>query len=154
VATGRTARRDERQPRLAVVTFSGRLGGLALCGLLSACAFGEPSFSLPDRNDAAVRKEEARIAAVLAADTSGKLLSQPLQGPASCKVRLLRKTGSTDFVYAHCTAGIEGFSFPLKLVGRTVTTPENGAGHASSINRIFPPDIAAALNADDRRYQP
>jgi hypothetical protein len=127
---------------------------LVLCGLLSGCTIGEPSFSLPDRNDAAVRREEARVAAVLAADTSGKLLSQPLQGPAKCEVRLLRKTDSADFVYAECTAGDEGFSFPLKLAGRTVTTPDDGAGYASSIGRIFPSDIAAALKADDQRYKP
>ncbi|HST81468.1 MAG TPA: hypothetical protein VLL08_07000 [Kineosporiaceae bacterium] len=133
---------------------SRRLSVLLLCGLLSACALGKPSFSLPDRSDVTVRQEEARVAAVLAADTSGKLLSQPLQGPAKCEVRLLRKVSSTDFVYAECTAGDEGFAFPLKLDGRTVTSPDDGSYYASSISRIFPSDIAAALNADAERYRP
>ena len=70
------------------------------------------------------------------------------------QVRLLRKAGSTDFVYAECTAGREGFSFPLKLAGGAVTIPQDGSEHASSIRRIFPPDIAAALNADEGRYKP
>jgi hypothetical protein len=131
-----------------------RLFVVALCVLLSACSAGKPSFSLPNRSDAGVQQEEARVAAVLAADTSGQLLSQPVPGPASCKVRLLRKVGATDFGYAECTAGQEGFSFPLKLADGAVTIPQDGSDHASSIRRIFPADIAAALNADEGRYAP
>lgn len=139
---------------MTVVRITRQLSVVALCVLLSACSSGNPSFSLPNRSDAGVKQEEARIAAVLAADTSGQLLSQPLPGPASCKVRLLRKVGSTDFVYAECTAGQEGFSFPLKLAGGAVTIPQDSSEHASSIRRIFPPDIGAALNADEGRYKP
>lgn len=127
---------------------------LVLVGVLSGCSFGKPSFSLPDRNSAAVRKEEARVAAVLAADTSGKLLSPPTEAPADCKVRLLRSVGSIDYVYAQCTDGRAGFSFPLKLEGREVTIPQDGSEYAPSIRRIFPADIAAALNADVERYRP
>ena len=126
----------------------------ALVGLLSACSFGKASFSVPDRGSTAVKQEEARVAAVLASDTSGQLLSQPLQGPAKCKVRLLRKIGSADYVYAECTAGQEGFSFPLKLDGSTLTVPQDGSDYGPSIRRIFPSDIAAALNDDEQRYKP
>ena len=69
-------------------------------------------------------------------------------------MRLLRQVGATDFVYAECTAGQEGFSFSLKLAGGAVIIPQDGQKHASTIRRIFPSDIAAALNADDERYTP
>ena len=115
---------------------------LVLCGLLSACSSGKASFSPPKSSDPGVKQEESRVAAVLVADTSGELLDYPFQGPPHCKVQLLRKVGSTDYVDADCTAGDEGVSVPLRLVGRTITTPMDGNEYEPSIRRIFPPDIA------------
>ena len=137
------------------VTLSRRLCLLALCGLLSACGLGEPSFEAPDRSDPVVQREEARIAAVLAADTSGEVLSRPLQGPPSCQVRLLRQVGAVDYAYAHCRAGDqEAVVAPVKLEGRTVTLPDDGSLYGPSIQRIFPADIAAALGDDEERFRP
>jgi len=127
---------------------------LVLVGVLCGCSFGKASFSLPDRSDPVVKQEEVRIALALAADTSGELLSQPLPGPAHCRVRLLRQVGTADYVYAECTAGQSGFSFPLKLDGSSVTVPRDGSEYAPSIRRIFPSDIAAALIEDEQRYKP
>ena len=141
-------------PRVTVVRISRQLSVAAFCVLLSACSSGKPSFSLPDRRR---RGREAggstRCLGVgcgyerQAAEPTSPRTGQ-LQG------RLLRKGGATDFIYARCTAGQEGFSFPLKLTGTAVTTPQDGSGHSPSIRRIFPSDIAAALNADDERYKP
>jgi hypothetical protein len=133
------------RPKLTIVTLSRCAAVLALCGLLTACSLGESSFSPPNPSDPGVRQEEARIAAVLVADTSGELLDYPHQGPAHCKVQLLRKVGSTDYVNANCTAGDEGAYFPVRLVGRTITVPGDGNEYAASIRRIFPSDIAAWL---------
>ncbi len=127
---------------------------LVLGASLSACSDDKPSFALPDRADPAVRAEEARVAAVLAADTSGRLLSRPLQGRPECAVRLLREDGATDYVFARCTAGPEGLVAPVKVTGTVVTVPDDGAGYTASLKRLFPADIAAALIADDRRYAP
>lgn len=110
----------------------------------------KPTFHVPDRSDPAVRQEEARVAAVLATKAEG--LS--LQESTDCRVRLLRQAGPVDYVYARCIAGGSGFSSPLKLVGDTVTMPEDGSSYAPSIRRIFPEDIADALLADQRGYSP
>lgn len=146
-------RRIVAGPTLPVVP--GRLvSAFALLGLAAACSFGTASIALPDRASSAVKQEEARIAAVLAADASGKLLSRPLDGPAECRVRLLRHVGTVDYVWAECTAGQTGVSVPVRLAGRTVTVPEDGSGYAASLRRVFPSDVAAALLADAERYRP
>lgn len=150
----RKRRKAANGPKVTVVRILRRLSVPAIAVLLSACSSGEPSFSLPDRNAAGVKQEEARVAAVLAADTTDLLLSRPLQGPPSCKVRLLRKVDAIDYVYAECHAGQEGFSFPIKLDGTKASTPYDGAEYDPSIRRNFPPDIAAALLADEARYKP
>ncbi len=130
------------------------LAGVPLVlGAISACSW-KPSFALPDRRSPSVRAEEARLADLLAADRSGKLLSQPLAGPVHCTVRLLRKTPEADYVYADCEAGDEGLSFPVRVVGTRVSVPDDGDEYAPSLRRLFPADIAAALIADDQRYKP
>lgn len=125
---------------------------LAASVLLAGCVGA--SVELPDRDSPAVRAEEARIAAVLSADTSGTLLSPPLEALPECRVRLLRAVGETRYVFAECTAGRAGVSVPLALVGRTVMAPSDGSEYSPSLRRIFPSDLAEAVLDDPDWYRP
>lgn len=75
---------------------------------------------------------------------------------ASCRVRLLRKDGGTDYVWATCTRPGEGADAPVRLVGSHITVAANGdeKNSPNALDRIFPKDIASAIRADETRYKP
>lgn len=123
--------------------------------LMAVGCAGPDSFPLPDRSDPVVRKEEARIAKVLEDDRSGRVLSST--APRTCEVRLLRREGGTDYVWAVCTSSGptgEGGSFPARVRGSEVTTPSDGSAYSTSIKEMFPEDIAEAVLEDPERYRP
>ncbi|MGZ6825880.1 MAG: hypothetical protein ACXVGH_03735 [Mycobacteriales bacterium] len=127
-------------------------GSLVSIALVSAC--GKPSFTSPDRADPAVRQEEDRLATLLAASRGHGLLDSAER--ASCRVRLLRKVGSTDYAWATCTGASGAADVPVRVVGQDVTVAADGddTGAANSLDRIFPRDMAKAIEADESRYKP
>ena len=120
---------------------------LAVQVLLLAVACGLPP-DLPDPSDPAVRAEEARLAAVLAAD------STVITPPGSCAVRLLRQEGGTSYTYALCTNGTTSVAMPVRVDGEQVTTPEDGSGHTRSVEAMFPDDLAGAVLDRPEDHQP
>ncbi|WP_410810275.1 hypothetical protein [Micromonospora sp. 067-2] len=122
--------------------------GLAV-GLLVGCS--EPPYALPDRSTAAVQAEEERLAALL----PGELLD----GPGTCKVRLLGREGSSSYAWARCEGTPEpgltsGVSLPVRVDGDLVTQPLDGIAHADSVRRMFPERLAEAVLDDPDRMQP
>jgi hypothetical protein len=118
--------------------------------LLAVGCAGPDSFPLPDRSDPVVRREEARIAKVVAADRSGRVL--PSTG--TCEVRLLRRVDDVDYAWADCTSAITGVSLPVRVEGARVQVPEDGSRYDDSLRELFPDDIADALLDDPDRYRP
>ncbi|MCW2500468.1 MAG: hypothetical protein JWN87_2144 [Frankiales bacterium] len=90
------------------------------------------------------------------------LVSEPGHGllgsarGASCKVRLLRRVGTTDYVWATCTRPGEGVDVPVRLTGSQITVPADGEdpGATNALEHVFPKDIAKAIRADETRYKP
>ena len=111
-------------------------GSLVLISV-SGCSSGPPG--PPDRAAPAVKAEEARIAALLGADTS--ILGEP----GVCTVRLLGQQAGASFVWALCVApGPIGSaaSLPLRVDGSKVTKPGDGSMYAESVRQMFPADLA------------
>ena len=102
---------------------------------------------LPDRAAPAVRAEEARIAALLGADTS------ILGKPGVCKVRLLGQEAGASFVWANCDAldpPYTAVSTPLRVDDSKVTMPGDGAAFSDTVREMFPKDLADfVLNNQD-----
>ncbi|WBB69522.1 hypothetical protein [Micromonospora sp. WMMD812] len=118
-------------------------------GLLAGCT--SPPYPLPDRAAADVRAEEERLAG---------LLPRPLlDGPGTCRVRLLGRDGAVSYAWAHCTGpagagGAAGVSVPVRVEGDAVGVPEDGAGYPESVRRLFPHDLAEAVLDDPDRLRP
>ncbi len=118
-------------------------------GLLSGCS--EAPYPLPDRAASAVAAEESRLAALLP--------DHLLWGPGTCQVRLLGTEGAASFAWATChqapTADTpsSGVSVPVRVDGDRVSQPDDGAGYAESVRRLFPPSLAdAVLQAPERLH--
>ena len=104
---------------------------------VSGCSSGPPG--PPDRAAPAVKAEEARIAALLGADTS--ILGEP----GVCTVRLLGQQAGASFVWALCVASGpigSAVSLPLRVDGSKVTKPGDGSMYAESVRQMFPADLA------------
>lgn len=112
---------------------------------VSGCSSRQPD--LPDRTALAVKAEEARIAALLGADTS--ILGEP----GVCKVRLLGQEAGTSFVWANCDAldpPYTAISAPLRVDDSKVTMPGDGAAFSDTVREMFPKDLADfVLNNQD-----
>ena len=110
---------------------------------VSGCSSGPPG--LPDRAAPTVKAEEARIAALLGADTS--ILGEP----GVCTVRLLGQQPGASFVWALCVAtGPTGAaaSLPLRVDGSKVIKPQDGEAYADSVRTMFPEDLAERILED------
>lgn len=120
-------------------------------GSVSGCSGSDPE--LPDRAAQAVRAEEARIAAVLGADTS--LLGEP----GVCAVRLLGQRDGASFVWANCE-GVDppytGISAPIRVDDSGVSVPGDGAAFSESVREMFPHDLADFVlnNPDSPELRP
>ena len=104
---------------------------------ISGCSSRQPE--LPDRAAPAVKAEEARIAALLGADTS--IVGEP----CVCKVRLLGQEAGASFVWAECQAvdpPYSAVSAPLRVDDSKVTMPGDGAAFSVSVGEMFPKDLA------------
>jgi hypothetical protein len=112
---------------------------------VSGCSSPDPE--LPDRATPAVRAEEARLVALLGADTS------ILGSPGVCKVRLLGQEAGASFVWAECHAldpPHSAISGPMRVDGSKVTLPADGAAYTDSVQEMFPGDLAGfVLNNQD-----
>lgn len=125
-------------------------GSLVLVSV-AGCSSHQPE--LPDRAAPAVKAEEARIAALLGADTS--ILGQP----GACKVRLLGQKAGASFVWATCNAlgpPHTAISAPLRVDGSKVTMPGDGAAFSDTVCEMFPKDLADFVlnNQDSREVRP
>lgn len=111
----------------------------------AGCSSRQPE--LPDRAAPAVRAEEARIAALLGADTS------ILGGQSECKVRLLGQEAGASFVWATCDAvdpPYTAVSAPLRVEDSEVTVPGDGAAFSQTVREMFPEALADfVLNNQD-----
>lgn len=132
----------------------GVLGVVGLAACLATGGCGKASFELPNRSDPSVQVEEQRVASLLAAAPSHGLLDSA--DSAHCRVRLLRRSGSTDYAWATCTSSHGAASAPVRVEGDKVTVAADGddAGSSNALSRIFPADIVKAIKADETRYKP
>ncbi|WP_295697317.1 hypothetical protein [Lapillicoccus sp.] len=109
---------------------------LPFLGALADCSSGRP---LADRSLPAVRTEETRIEALLAAgDPSAQIL------PSGCRVRLLRQEGTTSWAWTICevtasTVG-EAFAGPVRVDGDRLWMPSDAA-YLADVNARFPADL-------------
>ncbi|GIG88545.1 hypothetical protein [Plantactinospora endophytica] len=121
-----------------------------LAGLVTGCT--ESPYPLPDRDTAAVRDEEKRLAALLP-DTL-------LGASGTCRVRLLGSAGSSSFAWAICETAptadgpAQGVSVPVRVDEDQVTEPADGAGYAASVRRMFPRRLAETVLQDPGRLHP
>ena len=115
--------------------------------LVSVSGCSSRHLELPDRAAPAVKAEEARIAALLGADTS--ILGEP----GVCKVRLLGQKAGASFVWAECDAldpPYSAISAPLRVDDSKVTMPGDGAAFSETVREMFPGDLADfVLNNQD-----
>ena len=121
--------------------------------LVSGAGCSRPQPELPDRATPAVRAEEARLAALLGADTS------ILGGQSRCRVRLLGQEAGASFVWATCEAvdpPHTGISAPLRVEGAEVTVPGDGAAFSRTVHEMFPEALADFVlsNQDSPEVRP
>ena len=132
---------------------------VAVTVLMSACdrlpdAPGPVAVTLPDRTDAGVRREEARLARVLA--VSGVVA----EGTGiECDVRLLGREAGASFAWAECfgvhPGGIRnGASVPVRVEGEQVLRPRMGSEYAPSVRELFPPELATVILEDPESARP
>lgn len=146
--------RARSAPDVALVSPVGGAGGSGSLGNVA-----EDTWSLPDRNDEAVRREEARLAPIVArSDVLGSGL-WPLSPRPQCKVRLLGTRGDSSFVWARCAredaAGVTTeVSLPARVDGDIVRVPAEGSEYAASVRQIFPAPIAEAILRDRDTLKP
>jgi hypothetical protein len=118
---------------------------------MAGCSSRQPH--LPDRAAPAVKAEEARIAALLGADTS--ILGEP----GVCQVRLLGQKARASFVWASCDAldpPYTAISAPLRVDDSKVRMPGDGAAFADTVREMFPEDLAEFVlnNPDSPEVRP
>ena len=119
-------------------------------GVLGVCS--TPGVELPDRADPTIQREEARLAAVIGAETT-----TILGAPGTCSVRLLRQDATASFVWAECATGPPtntGISAPMRVIGSQVTVPRDGTQYTQDIHTLFPDDLAAIIEAQDDSIRP
>ncbi|WP_139142822.1 hypothetical protein [Humibacillus sp. DSM 29435] len=119
-------------------------------GVLSACS--SPGVKLPDRADHTIQREEARLAAVIGAQTP-----TILGALGTCSVRLLRQDATASFVWAECGTGPpinSGVSAPMRVIGSDVTVPRDGTQYTKDIHTLFPDDLAEIIEEQDDTIRP
>ena len=118
--------------------------------LLAAAAACVAPWQLPDRSDAWVRAEEARLATTI--EDSGAVLGTP---GGSCDARLLNTDPENWFLWVECESRSAGAaSMPVVVRGDDVLQPEDGAGYADSVRELFPRELAHAILTDPDRLRP
>lgn len=142
------ARAPRRGARAAYV----RGLGLTFAALGSAWALtGCSSVDLPDRDDPAVQREEARVVQILEKG------SPRTMQPSRCKVRLLGQDSGQSFVWAECTQTVSpetAYSVPARIRGEQVTMPQDGDRYASSVRDMFPAELADLVLDDPDQARP
>ncbi len=131
------------------------VAGLVLGMVAVACSSPQPEWTLPDRDDPAVRAEESRLADVV--EGSGVVWDD--FGQMSCEVRLLGSEREASFVWAECGVDIaEGgraaLSVPLRIEGGDVTEARDGSEFDDSVRKMFPPGLAALVFDDPDALRP
>lgn len=96
-----------------------------------------------------MQADEQRIAVLLKGDVAGSH-APPGFAHSDCAVTVLRITGQTSWAQADCTLpaeendGVKGaWSSPIRVDGDRVTFPRDGDAYTSSIESMFPEDLAA-----------
>jgi hypothetical protein len=109
---------------------------------LSLASCSDTRWTLPVRDDEAVRAEEARLAEVVARVDG--VVGFSLE--ATCVVRLLGSDDGASLAWAVCdSADGSRVSLPVRVTGDTVDYPQD-ATYQDDVEAMFPPSLVDFLN--------